>query len=1049
MVPETTNPNRGRKALVFSDGRQEAATLAGNLTYLHTRDVFRQFLLMVLDKHASKGDRQDLPVPELREQVMESAIRRGVDPTFGEVESFWSTYAASAYEAKKAATPILDAYLRREIADREVGVETLGFARWVLDFEGEDVTSIIPPLEPFDSRETVALLYAVLRILAAENVILPSSRDPQDWPRELVETWSRQIVARSSTGDNAVFTWGAERNNRLTRYLKAVVRAAELPEGSLESLMEELWERYLLGSEALLPVAGNRSGWGIPITRLAIAPMPGRVFVCSTCGYLSAETVRGVCVRCQGSCDCISSEEVSARDQNYYRTLARLALTDEAYPDPFPLRALEHTAQISPAKAAMRERHFQDKFVPSGPEHEDAKEHRVDVLSVTTTMEMGIDIGDLTTVGLNGTPPTVASYQQRAGRAGRRSDGTAAVVTFTRDRSHDQYYYSRVADIVTGQVRVPEVHLGNPVIAQRHLNSLVLHRYFSRERITEDVNLFGAFGPVGSFKKDARSGLRGLAKELEEGGKFREDVEAAGHRALGGWENEVGGWLDELPTLMSERLKGIGDEEDLLTALITKGILPRYAFPVDLVALWTREPSRYNRGEEVQRDLQIALSEYAPDAEIVIDGWRHRSVGLYTPYESDPRYEPDTWFYECPDCHHVQVAERRSDEPNWTGCPMCGGPITGQGKRQPVPAIRPQGFRTDWTAKATKYRGGVRRRAGFATAAQLSAGGTASQGQQFFSGRLWIHCRTGDLYTVNHGSDPTPGFWICPRCGRSLDRPTREHKRPAHPAVQCGGRPQRRSSLLHRFQSDVAILGVDLPETLGADPTRPSGRAAWLSLGAALQRAAATYLQIEAAELDVGMRPWIHHSGRLLGEVFLYDTLPNGAGYADEVATNIEAILKEAYELSAQCPGRCETACYSCLLDYGNQQQHGLLDRGLARSLLSYVLDGSEPRITWVQQIEALERLRNFAPAGTMEIDVTVGDNQVPAAISLPGGIKYSLWPTHSLSLVAMGEVKKLATETGTTPVFPTEFDLLRRPFWIWSRLQDGKVEELRNFVAT
>ena len=54
---------------------------------------------------------------------------------------------------------------------------------------------------------------------------------------------------------------------------------------------------------------------------------------------------------------------------------------------------------------------------------------------------------------------------------------------------------------------------------------------------------------------------------------------------------------------MSENLRGVGDDEDLLSALITKGILPRYACPVDLVALWTREPNRLNRGDEVQRDL--------------------------------------------------------------------------------------------------------------------------------------------------------------------------------------------------------------------------------------------------------------------------------------------------------------------------------------------------------------------------------------------------------------------------------------------------------------
>ncbi len=1041
--PRVVNPNRGRKALIFSDGRQEAATLAGNLTYLHTRDVFRQLLLVVLNENDRTNGRSDLPVSELRERLMDLAIRRGVDPTFGEVEGFWGTYGASPYEAKNAAGPILDSYLRREIADREVGVETLGLARWVLDFEGQDVTSMIPPLQPFDAGETVGLMYAVLRMLAAENVLLPTTRDPQDWPRELVDTWSRHTVVRTPSGDKLTFVWDAARKNRITRYLQAVARVAGLPADSLDDLMEKLWRDYLLGADALLLVSGFRSGWGIPITRLAIAPMPETVYLCSTCKYLSAETVGHVCVRCQAACVPVRNELVKAADRNYYRILAELALSSEGYPDPFPLRALEHTAQISATKAAIRERHFQDKFVPSGPDQEDPKEHRVDVLSVTTTMEMGIDIGDLTTVGLNGTPPTVASYQQRAGRAGRRSDGTAAVVTFARDRSHDQYYYSRVADIVTGEVRVPEVHLANPIIARRHLNSLVLQRYFSRAGVTEDVNLLGAFGRVGDFRRGG-GGPRDLSRKVG-GGEFRAEVEGAARRALASWSDEIGGWLEELPDLMSETLRGVGDDEDLLSALITRGILPRYAFPVDLVALWTREPNRFNRGDEVQRDLQIALSEYAPEAEVVIDGWKYRSAGLYTPFERSPSYEPDVWFYECPDCHYVQISGDAFEEPRWSICPMCGGPITGEAKRTAVAAIRPQGFRTDWTQKGTRYRGGFRERAGFATTAQLSAGETASMGNLLCSGRLWVHSRRGDLYAINRGVGSAPGFWICPSCGRNLDRATRDHKRPEYPPTKCSGRPQRRAALIHGFQSDVAMLGVNLPESMDADPTVPAGRAAWLSLGSAILRAAATHLQIDASELAVGMRPWVDPDGRLLGEVFLYDTLPNGAGYADEVAENIEQILKLASDLCASCPGQCETACYGCLLDYGNQQQHGLLDRHLAGALLSFVLYGSEPSLSWDDQVSSVQLLENFASSGSVRVDASDGGLRSPALVSIQGGGRYRLWPVHTLASTEAAHVRRAPTDTGPPLLLLKHFDLLRRPFWVWSRLLEGRTDELQS----
>lgn len=347
VEPPTGNPNRGRKALVFSDGRQDAATLAGNLTYLHARDLFRQLLLVVVNEYRQQTQQIELPVPDLRPRVFDLAISRGIDPTFGEVESFWSKFGASPHEARQSAAPIIDVYLRREMADREVGIEALGLARWVLDSGGVDLAASIPALSPFDKRETLALLYAVLRILAGENVILPPDRNPEAWPHELVEFWLRQIVIRPPSREEYAFVWDPSRNNRLTRYLGAVASATGLGAGGVTRLMEALWDEYLLEAQALMTTVGNRPGWGIPITRLALAPLPDRVFVCTRCGYLNAETVRGVCIRCQGTCEEVLSTEVAERRRNYYHYLAHLALSPNEHPDPFPLRVLEHTAQIS------------------------------------------------------------------------------------------------------------------------------------------------------------------------------------------------------------------------------------------------------------------------------------------------------------------------------------------------------------------------------------------------------------------------------------------------------------------------------------------------------------------------------------------------------------------------------------------------------------------------------------------------------------------------------------------------------------------------------
>jgi hypothetical protein len=1028
---------------------------------------------------------EPLSVSDLQRRVIKLQLQRSIEPTngvFREVsrgKDYFSELAKNNQACLFWAEKAFQAGLRRELAQkREFALEPLGLAYWQVDLP-ETARGV---LKPFTQEETFQLIQAVTRILATENILLPPQPyDPWEWPEQLVKEYERCVLYKgfkrlSDTDLKRTFIpYNLDNTRKLGRYIHALAQAlveqGRLPQGQEEewisSLSQPLWNT-LLGLKILL-LAGKKmqyyTPYGIRIDAFRLFLGNELVHRCNACGYIMSNVLFQVCLRCGQQTRLVPATSISS----YYRRSVLQALPSSLFDDPYPLRAVEHTAQIRSKEARNEERWFQDLF----QDDQLPDDYRVDILSVTTTMEMGIDIGSLLSVGMRNIPPTVANYQQRAGRAGRRGSALATVLSFAQFRSHDQYYFDHPPEIVSYPPRVPALYLTNEVIAHRHVRSLLLQRFIhsihkqQSSQVHHSSNLFEAWGTVAHYmNRQWSSKLKGFLSAQQ--APLRERCCQIVDPAFFPLLDE---WITHLPQEVQSIVNQHDQNEGLLAILMNASLLPKYAFPIDVVSLYIpdnrdadEETEYFNRDDGMQRDLKIALAEYAPRAEIVRgsfpETYIYRSAGVYDRYNPIPDYSPTGIIIECNDCQSITLLQNQETEPEPDQCEACGSYNI-----LALPYLRPHGFTVDCARPyggRERYERGGRERSGYALPARLLVGQTAfahGKPQRAFAPQLYVHVRRGKLFTCNKGPNiDFPGFLICPMCGRELDPDNPEsHTYPANVPPFTGRTPGPRAGspcpkttnftnqviLGHDFYSEVILLGVSLPEELDAPYASRSGQAIWHSFGNLVTNAAARVLQIDQSELQVGVRAVRRETGRLQGEVYIYDNVSGGAGYARAIEHNLKEIIEKALELAEHCSNPdCPGACYHCILDQQNQRYHPLLDRELGASLLRFLLHNRHPILNQEQVEQGAIALAEYA-YGNWQVHPGQEIHGQTFTRMLIGadGEKVGLWVIHPLQARPTSDDRLFFLNAyGIRCAVHTTFDLQRRPFWVVNNLLGARI---------
>lgn len=621
----------------------------------------------------------------------------------------------------------------------------------------------------------------------------------------------------------------------------------------------------------------------------------------------------------------------------------------------------EHSAQINRHTLSQREKDF--------------NEGRLNILSCSTTMEMGVDIGGISEVVMNNVPPQSANYLQRAGRAGRRAETKCLAFTFCPASPIGVATWQNPKAPITGKTDMPLLKMDSGILIQRHINAFFFYAFAQKHNFTNEKQQQGALRvdsrvqdlfptPGEEENQDCYNEfctfLNELISEKQQDSGDKKNWEALYKQLVEGTYKEnssisdaaeaTKASLEQLKEAYAEQIKALTGikgkanwimrqkaleyqiknlkEKNLLAYLAEQNFLPSAGLPTGLVECQLGEQKSKKdsyRPISVTRHLSRSILEFAPGTQLVCNEWVYEPEGIMM----KTKYEQAANLYAvctCGNCGHSFV-ERGTIDSN-TPCPQCGSRklksldgIAEGGSFTRV--VEPAGFTVSVHYRPRRYTRNDKQfqmlLPQLLNMAPWPKDKDNTNGQKL---KLRTSADTDNpqILFFNKGTHGH-GFALCCTCGRMKaensgeeqnNNPLGTHKH-LHTGGDCKGTVLRHIVPAARYNTDFVEM-----RCYGKDGKPIRDQSLLRSLGVVLSRELTRHLGVNEDEVDFGYNP-------VTGSIFLYDTAVGGAGYSTLLLDYREEVLQRALTSLNAC--NCKKACTQCLIDRRSQWYIADLDR--------------------------------------------------------------------------------------------------------------------------